>query len=140
MTAFEYFKRAQGAVRLLNGAAIRLESMRAREGVRAQRYGAIGRSGNRDVMAATDARIMAEQRIAKETEGFNATIEDAREVLAELRSANPKNPYWADMLEIRYLGDTTVMQAASALGISRSYGQVCMRCGLEWIDAHGLVK
>ena len=68
MTAREYFENVRAAQRRIDGCLARVEAMRSREGVRAQRYDAIGKSygGDHDVMRMTDARIDAESRIASE--------------------------------------------------------------------------
>ncbi|MFR3450419.1 MAG: hypothetical protein ACLTSX_00935 [Collinsella sp.] len=48
MTAREYFENARAAQRRIDGCLARVEAMRSREGVRAQRYDAIGKSYGRD--------------------------------------------------------------------------------------------
>ena len=102
MTAREYFENARAAQRRIDGCLARVEAMRSREGVRAQRYDAIGRSygGDHDVMRMTDARIDAEARIASEIGELRSIVEDARPVCSGIRAANPSNVYWGDVLEL----------------------------------------
>ncbi len=104
MTAREYFENARAAQRRIDGCLARIEAMRSREGVRAQRYDAIGKSygGDHDVMRMTDARIDAESRIASEVAELRAIVEDARAVCSGIRAANPEHAFWGDVLELRF--------------------------------------
>ena len=88
MTAREYFEQARACQRSIDRRLAVLESMRAREQVRAQRYDAIGHgSGTSDYTAGTDARIDAERAAGREIAQLSAAVEDARNVCCGVRCA-----------------------------------------------------
>lgn len=140
MTAREYFENARAAQRRIDGCLARIEAMRSREGVRSQRYDAIGRSygGGRDAMRMTDARIEAEARMASEMADLRAMVEDARAVCSGIRAANPKHAYWGDVLELRFCDCAQWYTVASSLGISESYAKLCCSSALDWVDLVGI--
>lgn len=140
MTAREYFENARAAQRRIDGCLARVEAMRSREGVRAQRYDAIGKSygGDHDVMRMTDARIDAESRIASEVAELRAIVEDARAVCSGIRAANPMNVYWGDVLELRYCDGMQWHALADALCLSESYAKTCASAALDWVDLVGV--
>lgn len=138
MDAREYFERARAARRLIDGAAARLEAMRAREGARAQAYGPGGGARADDGMAAVDARIDYEAAVAREIGGYRADVADARAVCAGVRAANPRHPLWGDALELRYLEDMPWDALAAALAVSTRTAQAEARSALDWVDLVGI--
>lgn len=140
MTAREYFENARAAQRRIDGCLARIEAMRSREGVRAQRYDAIGKSygWDHDVMRMTDARIDAEARIASEVAELRSIVEDARAVCSGIRAANPEHAFWGDVLELRFCDCEQWYTVASSLCISESYAKLCCSAALDWVDLVGL--
>lgn len=139
MTAREYFENARGAQRRIDGCLARIEAMRSREGVRAQRYDVIGRTygGGHDAMCATDARIDAEARMQSEMAQLGAMVEDARAVCSGVRAANPCSR-WGDVLELRYCDDVDWRRLACSLGISERQAHADHDSALDWVDLVGI--
>lgn len=138
MDAREYFERARAARRLIDGAAARLDAMRAREGARAQSYGPGGGAPAVDGMAAVDARLDYEARVGREIAGYRADVADARAVCAGVRSANPRHPLWGDVLELRWLEDMAWASVAERVGVSVRTAQAEGRAALDWVDGVGV--
>ena len=138
MTAREYFECARGAQRRIDGCLARLEAMRAREGVRAQRYEAVGGSGgNGDPMRATDERIDAEARMAGEIGELRSMVDGARAVCSGVRAANPCSR-WGDVLELRYCDDLDWRRLALSMGISERQAHADHDAALDWVDLVGI--
>lgn len=137
MTAREYFERARDAQRSIDRRLAVMASMRAREAVRAQRYGVGGGSGKHDAMAATDARIDAETAMSRDLQGAQEEVEDARRVCRGIRLACPSTR-WGDALELRYIEDMAWTPCAAALGISERMAQADVNAALDWVDAVGI--
>lgn len=141
MTAREYFEGARAAQRRIDGCLARIEAMRSREGMRAQRYDVIGHGGggNHDAMSMTDARIDAEARMRSEMSQLAAMVEDAREVCRGVRAANPRSR-WGDVLELRYCDDVDWRRLASFLRISERQAHADHDAALNWVDLVGLAR
>ena len=138
MTAREYFESARAAQRLIDARAASLAAMRAREGLRAQSYEAVGRStGRADPMRATDARMDAEAACLREMERLRAEVADARAVCAGYSAANPRSMGGA-ALELHYLDGMTWREVAVALGISWETARRAAYVALDWVDAVGV--
>lgn len=139
MTAREYFENARAAQRRIDGCLARVEAMRSREGVRAQRYDAIGKSygGDHDVMRITDARIDAESRIASEIAELRAIVEDARAVCSGIRAANPCSR-WGDVLELRYCEDEDWRRLSNSMCISERQAHADHDAALDWVELVGI--
>lgn len=141
MTAREYFEGARAAQRRIDGCLARIEAMRSRESVRAQRYDAIGKSygGDHDAMRATDARMDAEARMQSEMSQLGSMVEDARAVCRGVRAANPHNR-WGDVLELRYCDDVDWRRIASYLRISERQAHADHDSALNWVDLVGVAR
>ena len=138
MTAREYFENVRACQRAIDRRLVIIESMKAREGVRAQRYDTIGHAtGNHDVMCATDIRMDAEQSAISDLTTLLKEVEDGRAVCRGIRAANPCQP-WGDVLEFRYIEDKTWTAVANALCISERQAQMLLSCALDWVDAVGI--
>lgn len=138
MTAREYFENARAAQRRIDGCLARMEAMRAREGVRAQRYDPVGGGGGgRDAMWATDARIDAEARMSAEIAELRAMVEGARAVCSGVRAANPCSR-WGDVLELRYCDDMDWRGLACSLGISERQAHADHDAALDWVELVGV--
>ena len=139
MTAREYFENARAAQRRIDGCLARIEAMRSREGVRAQRYDAIGKSygGDHDVMRMTDARIDAESRIASEIAELRAIVEDARAVLGHTRG-EPGERLLGRRAQLRYCDGMQWHALADSLCLSESYVKTCASAALDWVDLVGV--
>ena len=142
MTAREYFENARAAQRRIDGCLARIEAMRSREGVRAQRYDAIGKSygGDHDVMRMTDARIDAESRIASEITELRAIVEDARAVCSGIRAANPANYRWGDVLELRYCECMDWHRLAGCMCVSERQAHADHDAALDWVELVGIAS
>ena len=114
--------------------------MREREGLRAQGYDAIGRSGSSDPMRQTDARIDAEGRARAELAECESLVADARAVCRGVRIANPTHPQWGDVLELRYVEAMDWDSTGRALGVTGSGARQAARAALDWIDSVGLAR
>ena len=141
MTARDYFEGVRAAQRAIDRRLASLAAMREREGLRAQRYDAVGRgSGPRDVMAATDARIDAEERSRAELGALYAEVSDAREVCRGLRAACPHRAEWGDVLEMRYCDALDWRNVADAMRASERQCRTWHDAALDFVDAHGLAR
>lgn len=139
MDAREYFEAARAAQSAIDRRYRIIESMRSRESVRAQRYGAIGSGGggNRDAMRAVDARMDAEASARAEIAQLSSEVEDARAVCAGVRAANPTQR-WGDVLECRYLECMDWRHVALAMDMSERQAHADHDAALEWVDLVGI--
>lgn len=150
-TAREFFEGVRAAQRLIDGALARLEAMRSREGIRSQRYDAIGGGGGvRDAMAPIDARMDAEARVMSQIRSYEAEVARGRRVCEGVRAACPAHASGgclpdvnavrngADVLELRYVEGQTWREVASALGVSVRLAQSWSDAALDWVDLVGL--
>lgn len=138
-TAREFFEGVRASGRLIDGALARIRAMRGREGVRAQRYDAVGHGCNvpSSGMGETDARIDAEERVRAQCRGWQAEVDRGRRVCAGVRAANP-GQMWADALELRYIERLTWKEVAAALGVSARQVQAWASTGMDWVDSVGI--
>ncbi len=139
MTAREYFEQARASQRAIDRRLAVIESMKAREAVRAQRYDAIGHGSGpaSNGMEATDARIDAEQQATSEVRALAATVEEARTVCRGVRMANP-HTRWGDVLELRFCEDMQWKQVAHALDVTDRQAKADTYSALEWVDLVGI--
>ncbi len=141
MTAREYFEAARAAQRHIDGRIAAIRAMRAREGVRAQGYDAIGRSsGASDPTAATDARMDAEARAVSELAACEAEVEGARAVCRGVRAANPLHPLWGDALELHYLELMKWDEAGRYCGVTGEAMRRAAYAALDWVDLVGIAR
>ena len=139
MTAREFFESARSAQRRIDGRLAAIQSMREREGVRAQSYEAIGRgSGASDPMRAVDSRMDMEARARSELAACEAEVADARAVCAGVRAANPSNPLWGDSLELQYIEFMGWDEIGRYLGCTGGAVRKASYAALEWIDSVGI--
>ena len=90
MDAREYLETVRAAQRGIDRRLAVIESMQAREQVRAQRYDAVGKGAHgTDFMRSTDDRIDYERRSGAELSELRREVERGRELCAGVRSANP---------------------------------------------------
>ena len=118
-SARRYFEGAKAACRELDAKLRMRELMRAREGLRAQSYEAVGRSGVSDPMASTDARIDAERGLDAEIAALEAEIDEARRVCARVRVIDPTCS-GGGLIELHYIGMLSWGEAAKAVGVSET--------------------
>lgn len=138
MTSRDYFESARAAQRLIDARTASLAAMRAREGLRAQRYEAAGRSAGRaDPMRATDARIDAEAECLREIDRLRAEVADARAVCHGYGEANPHSIGGA-ALELHYIDGMTWREVAVPLGMSWETARRAAYAALDWIDMVGI--
>lgn len=139
MDAREYFGNARAAQSAIDRRYRIIESMRAREAVRAQRYDVIGKGGGgtHDAMAATDARIDAETAARAEIAQLATEVEDARAVCAGVRAANPTQR-WGDVLECRYIECMDWRHVAQAMDMSERQAHTDLDAALDWVDLVGI--
>lgn len=139
MDAREYFGNARAAQSAIDRRYRIIESMRAREAVRAQRYDVIGKGGGgtHDAMAATDARIDAESAARAEIAQLATEVEDARAVCAGVRAANPTQR-WGDVLECRYIECMDWRHVAQAMDMSERQAHTDLDAALDWVDLVGI--
>lgn len=138
MDAREYFENVRAAQRGIDRRLAVMQSMRAREQVRAQRYDAVGKGAHgTDFMRTTDDRIDYERRSAAEVSELRREVEDGREVCAGVREANPGRR-WGDVLELRYCEDLTLQETAGTLGVSVRSVHSDMSSALDWVDMVGI--
>ena len=139
MDAREYFGNARAAQSAIDRRYRIIESMRAREAVRAQRYDVIGKGGGgtHDAMAATDARIDAEAEARAEIAQLATEVEDARAVCAGVRAANPTQR-WGDVLECRYIECMDWRHVAQAMDMSERQAHTDLDAALDWVDLVGI--
>ena len=140
MTSREYFESASVAQRCIDGRLAAIRSMRDREGVRAQGYEAVGRSGFADPMSATDERIDAEARARSELAEYEAEVERARAVCRGIRAANPLHPLWGDSLELHYIELMTWDDAGRLCGVTGEAMRRAAYAALDWVDAVGIAR
>ena len=132
MDAREYLETVRAAQRGIDRRLAVIESMQAREQVRAQRYDAVGKGAHgTDFMRSTDDRIDYERRSGAELS------ERGRELCAGVRSANP-GKRWGDVLELRYCEDRTLQEIAGTLGVSVRSVNSDLCAALDWTDMVGL--
>ena len=139
MTAREYFEGARSAQRRIDGRLASIQSMVETEAQRAQRYDAIGHGpGISDPMARVDARMDAEGRARAELAGLEAAVDDARQVCAGIRRANPSQPLWGDAIELHWLDGKTWFSVALDLGVSERCARTAAYAALDWVDMVGI--
>lgn len=140
MDAREYFENVRAAQRGIDRRLAVVQSMRAREQVRAQCYDAVGKGAHgTDFMRSTDDRIDYERRSAAELSELRDEVERGRELCAGVRSANP-GKRWGDVLELRYCEDRTLQEIAGTLGVSVRSIQADLSAALDWVDLTGLAR
>lgn len=140
MDAREYFETVRAAQRGIDRRLAVIESMQAREQVRAQRYDAVGKGVHgTDFMRSTDDRIDYERRSGAELSEFRREVEQGRELCAGVRSANP-GKRWGDVLELRYCEARTLQEIAGTLGVSVRSIQADLSAALDWVDLTGLAR
>lgn len=140
MDAREYFETVRAAQRGIDRRLAVIQSMRAREQVRAQRYDAVGKGAHgTDFMRSTDDRIDYERRSGAELSELRHEVERGRELCAGVRSANP-GKRWGDVLELRYCEDCTLQKIAVTLGVSARSIQADLSAALDWVDLTGLAR
>lgn len=140
MDAREYFDTVRAAQRGIDRRLAVIESMQAREQVRAQRYDAVGKGAHgTDFMRSTDDRIDYERRSGAELSELRDEVERGRELCAGVRSANP-GKRWGDVLELRYCEDRMLQEIAGALGVSVRSIQTDLSAALDWVDLTGLAR
>ena len=138
MDAREYFENVRAAQRGIDRRLAVMQSMRAREQVRAQRYDAVGKGAHgTDFMRSTDDRIDYERRSGAELSELRHEVERGRELCAGVRSANP-GKRWGDVLELRYCEDRTLQEIAGTLGVSVRSVHSDMSSALDWVDMVGI--
>ena len=136
MDAREYLETVRAAQRGIDRRLAVIESMQAREQVRAQRYDAVGKGAHgTDFMRSTDDRIDYERRSGAELSELRREVERGRELCAGVRSANP-GKRWGDVLELRYCEDRTLQEIDGDSGCVGEVGELrpVRRLGL---DGHG---
>lgn len=138
MDAREYLETVRAAQRAIDRRLAVIESMQAREQVRAQRYDAVGKGAHgTDFMRSTDDRIDYERRSGAELSELRREVERGRELCAGVRSANP-GKRWGDVLELRYCEDRTLQEIAGTLGVSVRSVNSDLCAALDWTDMVGL--
>lgn len=138
MDAREYLETVRAAQRGIDRRLAVIQSMRAREQVRAQRYDAVGKGAHgADFMRSTDDRIDYERRSGAELSELRDEVERGRELCAGVRSANP-GKRWGDVLELRYCEDRTLQEIAGTLGVSVRSVHSDMSSALDWVDMVGI--
>lgn len=138
MDAREYLETVRAAQRGIDRRLAVIQSMRAREQVRAQRYDAVGKGAHgTDFMRSTDDRIDYERRSGAELSELRHEVERGRELCAGVRSANP-GKRWGDVLELRYCEDRTLQEIAGTLGVSVRSVNSDLCAALDWTDMVGL--
>lgn len=140
MDAREYLETVRAAQRGIDRRLAVIESMQAREQVRAQRYDAVSKGAHgTDFMRSTDDRIDYERRSGAELSELRHEVERGRELCAGVRSANP-GKRWGDVLELRYCEDRTLQEIAGTLGVSVRSIQADLSAALDWVDLTGLAR
>ncbi len=138
MDAREYFESVRAAQRGIDRRLAVMQSMRAREQVRAQRYDTVGKgSHGTDFMRSTDDRIDYERRSEAELSDLRREVERGREVCDGVREANPRRR-WGDALELRYCEDRTLQEIAGTLGVSVRSVQADLAAALDWVSFAGI--
>lgn len=140
MDAREYLETVRAAQRGIDRRLAVIESMQAREQVRAQRYDAVGKGAHdTDFMRSTDDRIDYERRSGSELSELRREVERGRDLCAGVRSANP-GKRWGDVLELRYCEDRTLQEIAGTLGVSVRSIQADLSAALDWVNLTGLAR
>lgn len=140
MDAREYLDTVRAAQRGIDRRLAVIESMQAREQVRAQRYDVVGKGAHgTDFMRSTDDRIDYERRSGAELPELRHEVERGRELCAGVRSANP-GKRWGDVLELRYCEDRTLQEIAGTLGVSVRSIQADLSAALDWVNLTGLAR
>lgn len=140
MDAREYFEQVRAAQRGIDRRLAVIESMQAREQVRAQRYDAVGKGARgTDFMRSTDDRIDYERRSGAELSDLRREVERGREACAGVREANPGRR-WGDVLELRYCEDCTLQEIAGTLGVSVRSVQADLAAALDWVSFAGIAR
>ena len=138
MDAREYFESVRAAQRGIDRRLAVMQSMRAREQVRAQRYDAVGKgSHGTDFMRSTDDRIDYERRSEAELSDLRREVERGREVCDGVREANPRRR-WGDARALRYCEDRTLQEIAGTLGVSVRSVQADLAAALDWVSFAGI--
>lgn len=138
MDAKEYFENVRDAQRGIDRRLAVMQSMRAREQVRAQRYDAVGKGAHgTDFMRSTDDRIDYERRSAAELSDLRREVERGREVCVGVREANPGRR-WGDVLDLRYCEGLTLQEIAGTLGVSVRSVHSDLSSALDWVDMVGV--
>lgn len=138
MDAREYFETVRAAQRGIDRRLAVIESMRAREQVRAQRYDAVGKGAHgADFMRSTDDRMDYERRSGAELSELRREVERGREVCAGVRSANPGRR-WGDVLELRYCEDRSIQEIAGTMCVSARSVQADLAAALDWVEFTGV--
>lgn len=140
MDAREYLETVRAAQRGIDRRLAVIESMQAREQVRAQRYDVVGKGARgTDFMRSTDDRIDYERRSGAELSELRREVEQGRELCAGVRSANP-GKRWGDVLELRYCEDRTLQEIAGTLGVSVRSIQADLSAALDWVSFTGIAR
>lgn len=142
MSAFSarrYFEGARAAMREADAKRRMRELMRSREGVRAQGYEAVGRSGISDPMSATDARMDAEQGLDAEIAALEAEVDEAVAVCRRVRALDP-TCYGGSLLELHYFGLLSWREAARSVGVSETSARDEARRALSLIEDVGVCR
>ena len=141
--AKEYFEAARSAQRSIDAHINMIASLRAREGARTQRYdriGGVSKGGKPDGMAATDARMAAEDGAESELRYLYGQVEDARGVCRGVRAANPCHRVWGDVLELRYCEDMCWTAVANSVLASERQCRTWHDQALDWVDGVGIAR
>lgn len=139
-SAKRYFESARAAMREIDAKQRMREVMRSREGVRAQGYDAVGRShGISDPMAATDARIDAEQGLDAEISELQEEVDEAVSVCRRVRAVDP-TCYGGSLLELHYFGLLSWREAARSVGVSETAARDQARRAMSLIEDVGVCR
>lgn len=139
-SAKRYFESARAAMREIDAKQRMREVMRSREGVKAQGYEAVGRSsGVSDPMAATDARIDAEQGLDEEIAQLQAEVDEAVTVCRRVRALDP-TCYGGSLLELHYFGLLSWRDAARSVGVSETAARDQARRAMSLIEDVGVYR
>lgn len=150
-SAEDFFEAARDAARERAGILRAIGSMERREGVRAQGYEALGRSGGvRDRMAATDERMDYEADRGPVLEEDEAMLRLAESLIwggdggdMDGGLLNLVGYPVAKAMELRYVHGLPLSAIARSMGYSPKSKQVVAdlcRIGLECVDSHGLMS
>lgn len=150
-SAEDFFEVVRDAARERAGILRTISSMEGREGVRAQGYEAMGRSGAvRDRMAATDVRMDYEADMGPVLEEDEAMLRLAESLIwggdgGDMGGGvlNLMGYPVAKAMEMRYVHGLPLSAIAKSMGYSTKSKQVVAdlcRMGLECVDSHGLMS
>lgn len=142
MTSRDFFEQVREAAQDAERTRRTLEAMKAREGVKAQRYGQSVQGGVHDAMAATDARIDREREWARRIEEDYRLIDEACAIIygpdnrggiaALLGNATADVMFW------RYCAAVTWHEVSKAVSYSRPWCHHAVSVAFELIDAAGV--